>query len=197
MAERRASFVGMSGGDNKSSPKRRWRRFASMSGCGKKHSLPKRIPVQERRFERTYFTCALIFRREPRMQSSRNRFSQVRFRCEISIENFRDELQAAVTIGLQAGRSERIRTSDPHVPNVVRYQTALHSVTSGASIDQPPAFDKRLIAFFVTSFSHPLKQPCQEPVAPAGRPQNVTKKQLWQEIFIEPHTSPARRLQIC
>jgi hypothetical protein len=29
-----------------------------------------------------------------------------------------------------------IRTSDPHVPNVVRYQTALHSVTSGASIDQ-------------------------------------------------------------
>ncbi len=29
-----------------------------------------------------------------------------------------------------------IRTLDPHVPNVVRYQTALHSVTSGASIDQ-------------------------------------------------------------
>ena len=27
-----------------------------------------------------------------------------------------------------------IRTSDPHVPNVVRYQTALHSVTSQADI---------------------------------------------------------------
>lgn len=38
--------------------------------------------------------------------------------------------------GFQAGRSEMIRTSDPHVPNVVRYQAALHSVTSGASIDQ-------------------------------------------------------------
>ena len=34
------------------------------------------------------------------------------------------------------GRSGVIRTLDPHVPNVVRYQTALHSVTSGASIDQ-------------------------------------------------------------
>ncbi|CUX30758.1 hypothetical protein AGR4C_Cc50398 [Agrobacterium tumefaciens str. Kerr 14] len=110
---------------------------------------------------------------------------------------YRDELQAAVSIGLQAGRSERIRTSDPVVPNDVRYQTALHSVTSGASIDQPPAFDKRLIAFFMTSFSHPLKQPCQAPAAPAGRPQNVTKKQLWQEIFVKPPTSPAPRRQIC
>lgn len=35
-----------------------------------------------------------------------------------------------------AGRSERIRTSDPVVPNDVRYQAALHSVTSGGSIDQ-------------------------------------------------------------
>lgn len=35
-----------------------------------------------------------------------------------------------------AGRSGKIRTCDPHVPNVVRYQTALHSVTSGASIEQ-------------------------------------------------------------
>ncbi len=42
-----------------------------------------------------------------------------------------------------AGRSGVIRTLDPHVPNVVRYQTALHSVTSGASIDQHSAFDKR------------------------------------------------------
>ena len=32
-----------------------------------------------------------------------------------------------------AGRSGVIRTLDPHVPNVVRYQTALHSVTSGGS----------------------------------------------------------------
>jgi hypothetical protein len=37
----------------------------------------------------------------------------------------------------KAGRSGVIRTLDPHVPNVVRYQTALHSVTSGVSIDQP------------------------------------------------------------
>lgn len=110
---------------------------------------------------------------------------------------YRDELQAAVSIGLQAGRSERIRTSDPVVPNDVRYQTALHSVTSGASIDQPPAFDKRLIAFFVTSFSHPLKQPRQAPAMPGGSPQNVTKKQLWQEIFVKPPTSPAPRRQIC
>jgi hypothetical protein len=29
-----------------------------------------------------------------------------------------------------------IRTLDPLVPNEVRYQAALHSVTSGASIDQ-------------------------------------------------------------
>ena len=35
--------------------------------------------------------------------------------------------------GFSAGRSGVIRTLDPHVPNVVRYQTALHSVTSGAS----------------------------------------------------------------
>ncbi len=31
----------------------------------------------------------------------------------------------------KSGRSERIRTSDPVVPNDVRYQAALHSVTSG------------------------------------------------------------------
>jgi hypothetical protein len=70
-------------------------------------------------------------------------------------------------------------------------------VTSGASIDQPPAFDKRHIAFFMTSFPHLLKQPRQAPAAPGGRLQNVTKKQLWQEIFIGPHSSPARRRQIC
>lgn len=39
-----------------------------------------------------------------------------------------------------------IRTLDPHVPNVVRYQTALHSVTSGASIEQAFRFDKRKIS---------------------------------------------------
>jgi hypothetical protein len=44
--------------------------------------------------------------------------------------------------GKSAGRSGVIRTLDPHVPNVVRYQTALHSVTSGASIDQRFSFHK-------------------------------------------------------
>lgn len=42
-----------------------------------------------------------------------------------------------------AGRSGKIRTCDPHVPNVVRYQTALHSVTSGASINQASGFGKQ------------------------------------------------------
>jgi hypothetical protein len=37
------------------------------------------------------------------------------------------------TLG-NTGRSERIRTSDPVVPNDVRYQAALHSVTSDARI---------------------------------------------------------------
>lgn len=37
------------------------------------------------------------------------------------------------------GRSERIRTSDPVVPNDVRYQAALHSVTSDAGYI-PPSF---------------------------------------------------------
>lgn len=45
--------------------------------------------------------------------------------------------------GKSAGRSGKIRTCDPHVPNVVRYQTALHSVTSGASIDQWISLHKR------------------------------------------------------
>ncbi len=45
--------------------------------------------------------------------------------------------------GFSAGRSGVIRTLDPHVPNVVRYQTALHSVTSGASIEQHFRFHKR------------------------------------------------------
>ncbi len=39
---------------------------------------------------------------------------------------------AAGSIAL-TGRSERIRTSDPLVPNEVRYQAALHSVTSEAA----------------------------------------------------------------
>ncbi|CUX18223.1 hypothetical protein AGR6A_Cc120147 [Agrobacterium sp. NCPPB 925] len=79
----------------------------------------------------------------------------------------------------------------------MRYQTALHSVTSSASIDQPPAFDKRLIAFFMTSFCRPVKQSHPAPAEWGGRAENVTKKQLWQEIFIKPHTSPAPRRQIC
>lgn len=52
-----------------------------------------------------------------------------------------------------------IRTLDPHVPNVVRYQTALHSVTSGASIDQRFSFYKhgnkkrrKKVEDFVTRF---------------------------------------------
>ncbi|CUX28944.1 hypothetical protein AGR3A_Cc370042 [Agrobacterium tomkonis CFBP 6623] len=106
-------------------------------------------------------------------------------------------MQAIVNVRLSAGRSERIRTSDPHVPNVVRYQTALHSVTSGASIDQPPAFDKRHIAFFMTSFLPAARQPRQPLAAKGAGLKNVTKKQLWQEIFVKPHTSPARRRQIC
>lgn len=57
--------------------------------------------------------------------------------------NFRDfRLTLAKWIKLQAGRSERIRTSDPVVPNDVRYQAALHSVTSGASIEQHFPFHK-------------------------------------------------------
>lgn len=48
--------------------------------------------------------------------------------------------------GFLAGRSGVIRTLDPHVPNVVRYQTALHSVTSGASIEQPIWLHKRQIS---------------------------------------------------
>jgi hypothetical protein len=47
--------------------------------------------------------------------------------------------------GFSAGRSGKIRTCDPHVPNVVRYQTALHSVTSGASIEQQFSADKHLV----------------------------------------------------
>ena len=48
--------------------------------------------------------------------------------------------------GRSAGQSGVIRTLDPHVPNVVRYQTALHSVTSGASIDQRFSLHKQGIA---------------------------------------------------
>jgi hypothetical protein len=70
-------------------------------------------------------------------------------------------------------------------------------VTSGASIDQPPAFDKRHIAFFVTSFRGAAKGGRQAPVTRGGMPENVTKKQLWQEIFVKRHSSPARRRQIC
>lgn len=56
-----------------------------------------------------------------------------------------------------------IRTLDPHVPNVVRYQTALHSVTSGASIDQRFSLHKQVnaksgekVEIFVTAFGIPL-----------------------------------------
>lgn len=56
-----------------------------------------------------------------------------------------------------------IRTLDPHVPNVVRYQTALHSVTSGASIDQRFSLHKQgnaksgeKVEIFVTAFGIPL-----------------------------------------
>src|ERR1700681_4606855 len=36
------------------------------------------------------------------------------------------------------GRSERIRTSDPLVPNEVRYQTALHSDIANAFVSHRP-----------------------------------------------------------
>jgi hypothetical protein len=70
-------------------------------------------------------------------------------------------------------------------------------VTSGASIDQPPAFDKRHLAFFMTSFRGAAKGGGQAPVARDSMLENVTKKQLWQEIFVRRHSSPARRRQIC
>lgn len=43
---------------------------------------------------------------------------------------------SSTTSSGKTGRSERIRTSDPVVPNDVRYQAALHSVTSGWLIDR-------------------------------------------------------------
>jgi hypothetical protein len=70
-------------------------------------------------------------------------------------------------------------------------------VTSGASIDQPPAFDKRHIAFFMTSSPGVAKGGRLVSAARAGMAENVTKKQLWQEIFVRQHASPARRRQIC
>lgn len=42
-----------------------------------------------------------------------------------------------------SGRSGVIRTLDPLVPNEVRYQAALHSVTSGVRIEQAFPFHKR------------------------------------------------------
>lgn len=42
-----------------------------------------------------------------------------------------------------------IRTLDPHVPNVVRYQTALHSVTSGARIDDRFLLHKLSVTIFL------------------------------------------------
>ena len=37
-----------------------------------------------------------------------------------------------VQVIISTGRDERIRTSDPHTPSVMRYQAALRPVTSGA-----------------------------------------------------------------
>ena len=51
----------------------------------------------------------------------------------------------------KTGRSERIRTSDPVVPNDVRYQAALHSVTSGWLIDRPNRRFKPLLMNFPAS----------------------------------------------
>ena len=48
---------------------------------------------------------------------------------------------------MDTGRSERIRTSDPLVPNEVRYQTALHSDLI--------AFFMRYLALYSESFSIP------------------------------------------
>ncbi len=44
----------------------------------------------------------------------------------------------------KSGRSERIRTSDPLVPNEVRYQAALHS-DNAAEIDRLLLVKERLI----------------------------------------------------
>ena len=41
----------------------------------------------------------------------------------------------------QCGRCERIRTSDPFVPNEVRYQAALHTDVCGARIYRKPRHD--------------------------------------------------------
>lgn len=57
-------------------------------------------------------------------------------------------MKKATTAGFPTGRSGVIRTLDPHVPNVVRYQTALHSVTSGAPITEACGFNKHLARFF-------------------------------------------------
>ena len=66
------------------------------------------------------------------------------------------------------GRSGVIRTLDPHVPNVVRYQTALHSVTSGAvyrpgffSAQAPPSkkIDLQPV-FFAARFSPQCARAC-------------------------------------
>ncbi len=58
-------------------------------------------------------------------------------RCRAKIDIAATQTKNPAGAGFLAGRSGVIRTLDPHVPNVVRYQTALHSVTSGASIEQP------------------------------------------------------------
>lgn len=58
-------------------------------------------------------------------------------RCRAKIDVAATQTKNPAGAGFLAGRSGVIRTLDPHVPNVVRYQTALHSVTSGASIEQP------------------------------------------------------------
>lgn len=72
-----------------------------------------------------------------------------------------------------------IRTLDPHVPNVVRYQTALHSVTSGASIEQGFRFDKRKISKkFAILGKVPVRREIflfrwnRFPALPFGRPWN-------------------------
>ncbi len=42
------------------------------------------------------------------------------------------------------GRCERIRTSDPFVPNEVRYQAALHTDVCGTGIYRKPRHDTSL-----------------------------------------------------
>ncbi len=57
--------------------------------------------------------------------------------------------KAALLSGLfKFGRCERIRTSDPFVPNEVRYQAALHTDVCGTGIYRKPRPDTSLFCIW-------------------------------------------------